>query len=263
MLRNTRELKGFSVQAWDGEIGVVDALYFDDQTWTIRYLSVYTGNWLSGHQVLISPISVTHIDSAAKLIHVVLTREQVEHSPDINMHLPVSRQHEAATLGYYGYARYWMGPYLWGPSCYPDSLALETNDASSTAISQQEEDAHLRSTEAVIGYDIDAEDGEIGHVVGFVMEDESWSLRYIEVATRNWWPGKKILVSPAWVERVSWADSKVHVALMTEVIKTAPEYAESLAVTREYESQIYFHYGRPPYSPNEVAHLSSLSLRDV
>jgi hypothetical protein len=72
-------------------------------------------------------------------------------------------------------------------------------------------DSHLRSTKAVTGYHIEALDGELGHVDGFIVDDESWAIRYMEVATRNWWPGKKVLVSPAWIDRMSWEDSKVYV----------------------------------------------------
>ena len=76
-------------------------------------------------------------------------------------------------------------------------------------VRKESTDSHLRSTEAVSGYHMEATDGEIGHLDGFIIDDEAWTIRYIEVATRNWWPGKKVLVSPAWIEGVSWPDSKV------------------------------------------------------
>jgi len=127
-------------------------------------------------------------------------------------------------------------------------------------IGRESPDSHLRSTEAVTGYDIEATDGDIGHVDGFLMDDEAWAIRYVEVATRNWWPGKKVLVSPAWIERVSWAESKVHVGLSRQAIQDAPEYVESAPITREYESRLYFHYGRPPYWLHDAEHKSAGSL---
>src|SRR5208282_6010582 len=106
---------------------------------------------------------------------VALTAKQVEHSPEIDTHQPVSRQHEAEYLGYYGYPYFWGGPYLWGPAFYPAGLAGSTN-ASAEAIPErvrsESPDSHLRSTEAVTGYHIEAVDGEIGHVDGFVVDDE-------------------------------------------------------------------------------------------
>ena len=126
MFTNATQLKGFVIRATDGELGTVDQLYFDDETWAIRYLTVDTGGWLGGRHVLISPMSVVHTDWPAKRLDVALTKKQVENSPDIDTHQPVSRQHEAAYLGYYGYPYYWGGPYLWGPAFYPAGLAIPT-----------------------------------------------------------------------------------------------------------------------------------------
>jgi hypothetical protein len=130
-------------------------------------------------------------------------------------------------------------------------------------IREESTDSHLRSTEAVTGYHVEATDGEIGHVDGFVVDDEAWAIRYAEVATRNWLPGKKVLVSPAWIERVSWADSKVYAGLSKEEIKSCPEYLLSRPLTREYENRLYVHYGRPPYWLQEAERRSSFSLSNV
>lgn len=263
MLTKTTQLKGLVIHAMDGELGSVDQLYFDDETWAIRYFTVETGGWLGGRPVLISPISVTHTDWQAKRLDVALTKKQVANSPDISAHQPVSRQHEAAYLGYYGYPYYWGGPYLWGPAFYPAGLAIPESaslEVIAERIGGQSTDSHLRSTQAVTGYHIDASDGEIGHVDGFMVDDAAWAIRYIEVATRSWWPGKKVLVSPAWIERVSWTDSKVYVGLTREVIKNGPEYVEGTPITREYENRLHLHYGRPPYWLHEQAHRPSFSM---
>jgi hypothetical protein len=266
MLTNATHLKGLVIRATDGELGTVEQFYFDDETWAIRYLIVETGGWLGGRRVLISPFSVIQTDWAARQLDVALTKNQVEHSPEIDTHQPVSRQHEAAYLGYYGYPCYWGGPYLWGPTFYPAGWKSPTSasaEATADRARRESTDSHLRSSEAVTGYDIEAADGEIGHVDGFVVDDEAWAIRYIEVATRNWWPGKKVLVSPAWIERVTWTTSKVHVGLSREAIKNGPEYVESMPITREYENRLYFHYGRPPYWIHETERQSAFSLRGV
>jgi len=130
-------------------------------------------------------------------------------------------------------------------------------------MAKESADSHLRSSQEVANYYLEAIDGEIGSVDGFVVDDEAWAIRYIEVATRNWWPGKKVLVSPAWAERVSWEDSKVYVGLTRETIKNAPEYVESMPITREYENQLHSYYGRPPYWLREAEHQSSFSLSGV
>jgi hypothetical protein len=259
-------MKGFVIRAKDGEIGSVEDFYFDDERWAIRYLTVDTGGWLSGRQVLISPISVTHTDWEAKCLDVSLTKKQVESSPDIDAHKPVTRQHEAAYLGYYGYSNYWCGANVWGPAFYPSALASPAAAAIEPIVERIQKEStlsYLRSVEAVTGYHIEATDGEIGHVDQFVVDNEAWVIRYIEVATRNWWPGKKVLVSPAWIERVSWTTSKVYLGLTREAIQSAPEYDQATGISREYEHRLHLHYGRPPYWLHEVGHASSLALSGV
>jgi hypothetical protein len=266
MLRNAKDLHGFTIRATDGEFGTVEQVYFDDDTWAVRYLIVETGDWLVGRVVLISPISVVQTDWRAQRLNVALTKKQVANSPDINTHRPVSRQHEAAYNQYYGYPSYWGAPFPEGPgdfaagSLIPTAAAVEAMAARTPAEST---DSHLRSTEAVTGFHMDAVDGEIGHVDGFVMDDAAWAIRYIEVATRNWWPGKKVLVSPAWIERMKWEDSKVFTRLYREAIQHAPEYVESTPITRDYENRLYAHYGQPPYWLREAERESSLSLSGV
>jgi len=260
MLMNAKHIKGLVIRATDGELGTVDQFYFDDETWAIRYLTVETGGWLGGRQVLVSPYSIVNTDWENRRLDVALTKDQVEKSPAIDTHKPVSRQHEAAYLGYYIYPYYWGGPYTWGPSFYPSGLSIPTTismESMEDRILRESTDSHLQSTEAVTGYHVEASDGEFGHVDGFVVDDSDWAIRYIEVATRNWWPGKKVLVSPAWIERVTWKDSKVYTGLTQETIKGAPEYVESKPVSREYELQLYMHYGRPPYWLPEPTHKAS------
>jgi hypothetical protein len=250
MLMNAKHLKGFTIGAVDGELGTVDDFYFDDETWAVRYLTVDTGGWLGGRPVLISPYSIIRTDWQAKRFDVELTKKQVENSPDINTHLPVSRQHETEYLGYYGYPYYWDGPYLWGPAFFPAGAGVPTTARTAAMVEKDRKesaDTHLRSANAVKGYSIEASDGEIGHVDGFIVDDQMWSVRYFEAATRNWWPGKTVLFSPAWIDRVDWMKSEVRVGLTRDAIQTGPEYDESIAITREYENRLHSHYGQAPY----------------
>jgi hypothetical protein len=263
MLTSANRLKGLVIHATDGEIGTVEQFYFDDETWTIRYLTIETGGWLHGRRVLISPISVVNTDCQRKRLDVALTKKQVESSPNIDTHKPVSRQHEADYLGYYGYPYYWGGPYLWGPAYVPIGLAApmpSSKKALADRIRNESADSHLRSTEATTGYHIQATDGEIGHLQGFIVEDEAWAIRYIVAETRNWWPGKKILISPSWIQDVSWEASNVYVGLSQHTIMHGPEFIESMPITREYEDRLHLHYGRPPYWQREPHPDSSLSL---
>jgi len=245
MLKAASNLKGMSIAATDGDIGSVQDLYFDDMTWTIRYLVVDTGTWLPGRKVLISPMSVASGDRS-HAVPVRLTKSQVQNSPSVDADKPVNRQYEEEFSQYYGFPYYWSGPYRWGSDPYPGAGAA-TAGAIPAAMVAGAGDPALRSMRDVTGYYIEATDGDIGHVEDFLVDDHEWAIRYIVVDTRNWWPGKKVVVSPGWISRVSWADSKVYVDLSRDGIRTAPEYDPDRAVEREYENRLFTHYGRRNY----------------
>jgi hypothetical protein len=95
-------------------------------------------------------------------------------------------------------------------------------------------------------------DGEIGHIEDFIIDDETWAIRYLIINTGNWWPGKQVLVSPHWIERVRWSESKVFFDLSRDTIKESPEYTEESLITREYEIGLHRHYDRPGYWIDEL-----------
>jgi len=247
MQYSVKHVKGYDIGATDGDIGKLDDFYFDDESWTIRYLVAETGSWLLNRKVLISPFALGKADLSKKRVNVTLTKKQVEESPSIDTDKPVSRQHEASYLDYYGYPHYWGGPYLWGPVTYPQlSDAAQRRNEEARAEREEGNDLHLRSANKVTGYHIEATDGDIGHVEDFIIDGETWEIRYIVVDTQNWWPGKKVLVAPQWIGRVSWNDSKVYVDLSRETIKNGPEYHPD-ALNRKYEETLYDYYKRPKY----------------
>jgi len=254
MLKSTSDLRGLAITAVDGAIGDVETYYFDDATWTIRYLVVNTGSWLESKQVLISPLSIRQVDVITNQIYVDLTMKQVKNSPNIDTHKPVSRQQETKFLDHYGYPYYWGGPFLWGAAAAPAMAAAAPMPARQTAaelqtgrVERDPADARLRSTTEITGYHIQATDGEIGHVEDFIVDEETWAVRYLVIDTSNWWFGKKVLISPQWIESISWTESKVVVDLRQEEIKNSPEYDKENLVTREYETSLHRHYNRKGY----------------
>jgi hypothetical protein len=172
-------------------------------------------------------------------------------SPDIDTDRPVSRQQEIEYDRYYGYPSYWTGPYLWGG--YPAPFLSDTPASSFEQErrwelgAQEGGDPHLRSAAAVIGYHISATDGDIGHVEDFLLDEATWAIRYMVVDTRNWWPGKKVLVSPGWIADVDWDASTVGVEMSREQVRNSPEYDPSAPLQRDYESRLHDHYGRAGY----------------
>jgi len=249
MLYKAKELKGYKLHSLDGEIGKVKEFYFDDTHWTIRYLVADTGHWLMDRQVLLSPYALVAVNNEKQYIAVDLTKQQIEDSPSLDSHKPVSRQFEDAYYGYYGWPGYGV-PYMWGPYPY---IVRDRKQWKESADSKKAWDPHLRSTHDVSGRNVQALDGEIGHVEDFVIDDETWAIRYLIIDTLNWWPGKKVLISPRWIERVSWSEGKVFVNLRREAIKQSPEYTEESLITRDYETGLHRHYNRRGYWVDELA----------
>lgn len=245
MLRSAKHLRGYKIAATDGEIGGLHELLFDDQTWTVRYLVADTGGWLAGRMVLLSPVALAEGDWEGKKLHVQLNKQQVEDSPDISTDQPVSRHYELEYYRYYGWPYYWGRAGLWGQGMYPVDLATVDEIQEEASPPDDHVDPHMRSTNEVTQYNIQARDGEIGHVSDFLVDDQTWSIRYMLVDTRNWLPGKHVLVAPEWIEEVNWEDARVRVDLVREAIKNAPEYNPSTQIDSGYEDRLREHYGRP------------------
>lgn len=249
MLYKAKKLNNYQLKASDGEIGKVSDLYFDDRYWTVRYLVVNTGNWLTGRQVLISPYALDGVDPEEEQIKVKLTIKEIEESPSLEADKPVSRQYEYSYYSYFGWPGYWYGPYTWGGYYYP---ALPT--ARPQVPSEEHKwDPDLRSTDEVRGYDIKARDGDIGHIEDFLVDDKTWAIRYLLVDTRDWLPGKHVLLSPEWAEDVDWVLRDVAVDLTRDVIKQAPEYTDETIIDRDYEENLHSYYDRERYWIREEA----------
>jgi hypothetical protein len=249
MLNKAKILKGYTLDSLNGEIGKVTDFYFDDKHWAVRYLVADTGGWLANRQVLISPYALGGVDKVEESLIVNLTKKQIEDSPSLDTDKPVSRQFEETYYGYYEWPVYWSGPYAWGE--YPTLERDRENWREAVRRTENAWDPHLRSAHAVSGYHIQANDGEIGHVEDFLIDDDSWAIRYLIIDPKNWWPGKKILVSPRWSTNVSWSQSKVFFNLSREEIRKAPEYTDDSLVNRDYESGLFRHYDRAGYWDEE------------
>lgn len=254
MLNSLKRINGTTIQASDGAIGEVAEAYFDDERWTVRYLVVDTGNWLNERKVLISPYAVKHpARSMGEPIEVNLSKQQVQDSPDIDTHKPVSRRHEQEFLGYYAYPDYWGGGELWAMGGFPIVTPTTPADGGGERIQREQErvapeDVHLRSSEHVSGYEIQANDGSIGHVSDFILDDESWAIRYLVVDTNNWWPGgKSVLIAVDWIDSIDWSERKVWVKLTRQQVRNSPPYEEARLIERGYEEDLYAQYGRTGY----------------
>jgi sporulation protein YlmC with PRC-barrel domain len=232
------ELRGAAIHATDDTLGSLQDLDFDDEDWVARYFVVDTSTWLPGRQVLISPASIERFSPSERAVYLNLTRNQIENSPSIDAAQPISREQETSLADYYGWPSYWS------------ILTGRTHPALGKATAQVATETHLRSANDLVGYYLHASDGDLGHVYDLVIEEFTWTIRYLAIDTRNWWPGKKVLVAPAWIEEVDWAHVTVRVDLTRQAIRSSPEYHPEMPLERSYEQELWEHYGHRPYWTN-------------
>jgi uncharacterized protein YrrD len=251
MLQVISALKGFAIEATDGRIGTVADFLFDDRSWKVLWLVVDTGGWLKGRKVLIHPSAISYVGLRDELFEVKLTKAQVEGSPELLEHQPVSEQMQAQLCDYYSWDPRWGGPYLGGgvgamssPMMAPPYLGFQTGAATDFDIDgSQAGDPHLRSVFEVIGYHIHALDGDIGHVENFMFENDDWSLRYFIVDTSNWWFGKHVLIAMQAVRTVEWSDRHVRLDVTREQVSTSPAWDPLVAFNEFEKTHLHDHYG--------------------
>ena len=239
MLQSIKQVCGDKIGASDGEIGQVKDFYFDDKRWVVRYMVADTGNWLTGRQVLISPHAFKSLYQGGKVLIVNLTKKQIENSPSIDLHKPVSRQYEEEYYRYYGWPDYWQGDGIWGMSGFPivtEGSKPSSNEPRTKNYEKPEHfDTHLRSAQAIIGYQIQAGEDIVGSVTDFMMDDKSWVIDQFVVNTGNRFTGKKVLLSPSQINRISYEESKVFVNLtkeaIAELLPHQEDYANIVAAT--------------------------------
>ena len=232
MLHLARKIRGATIRAVDGDIGAVEDFYFEEDRWTVRYLLVDTGKWMSGKKVLLSPMSVVGDWNVAE-VRVSLNKQQVWDSPAFDPTGPISHDSETRVLGYYGYPYYWSAIGVWGAFDHPAALlaapAAPSSDPAKPA-GIDPESRRLRSISKSTGYHLHATDGEIGHVDDFLIGQKSWRIRYLRVDTSNWIGGRSVIVSSEALQHLDKEHGTLHVGVTRDAIKHSPSF-ESIEPT--------------------------------
>ena len=194
MLIQLSALHNWTVAADDDDIGAIVDVHYDDERWDARHLVVETGGWLDARRVLLPPSSLRRAHGDVGKLRASLTREQVAASADVDVDRPVGQ--------------------VVAPAPAVDALT-DTSDAATRQ-------SHLRSARELIGYRMQAEDGDAGDVDDVAIDDETWAVRGLVVDARRWWPGGRVLVEPASIVEVDWAGGTVAVRLTREQVKQLP-----------------------------------------
>jgi hypothetical protein len=248
MLGFASALKGRALNASDGEIGEIADFLFDDRSWAARWLVVEAGPWLNKSKFLLHPAAIGKAERGRPDLPVNLTKAQVEGSPGLSEHEPVSMQMERHLYDYYGWepmslesvsgANAIASKYS-APPLFMVAPRAETSD------SLQDSDPHLRSVDAIGGYHVVGVDGGIGQATDLLVDDAGWSFPYLVVDTGTWWSGKHVLISRHAVREISWAEREIRVEVSRLQVKASPAWTALGDVDANYEKDLHDHYDWP------------------
>ncbi len=245
MLIAFSRIKNTVLEGTDDKVGTIADLLIDGDSWDVRYIVADSGIWLPGREFLISPTVLSDCDWHDHAARVEMTRDKVRTSPGVDAASPVSRRMERALALHYGWPTYWYGGAVGPAATIPPGPEVATDDRR--PIGDEDELPNLRSVSELSGYYLQAADGDLGHIEDLIVDDEAWVIRYIAVDTKNWLPGRKVLVAPDWFTDVSWADATASVDLPQDKIKQAPSYIPTQPINRDSEERLYDFYGRERY----------------
>lgn len=225
MIRNVKKIIGYTLGTIDGKIGEVKDFYFDDKTWTIRYLIVETGSLFFKRKVLISTQALVPPDWDKEILPVNLNIQQVENSPEIDIEKPVSRQQEMELNKHYSWKDY------------------RTEDFNVGSINN--EDQHLRSFVEVTNYKVKANNGEVGKINDFLIDDTTWKINFIVADALLTPPAKFVPVLSKLIKEIQWENATILIDSTVEKIKNSPQYFTDEPIDEAYVESVYNYCGIP------------------
>ena len=92
----------------------------------------------------------------------------------------------------------------------------------------------------VVGYKVEATDGDIGKVDE---KSNEAGVGYIVVDTGPWIFGKKVMLPAGVINRIDVSDGKVYVDRTKDEIKSAPEFDETAYRDKTYRDSLGGYYG--------------------
>lgn len=242
-LHRTAEIIGCTAQAIDGKAGSIHDILFDDDSWKVRYLVVRSGVWLEERMVLIPPQAFLYATEGAHEVHVTLSCDQIRQSRSLEADPPfyLQRQIDAATTA----PTLWMTyGSLYDPviPLYGPALMQAPPEGADVKREKPDYDPHLRSVREISGYQLEDADGEAGQLVGFLVDNEVWALRYVVIQTGSWFAKQQRLLTVSHISAINWERRTLTTSLHRERIAASPEYADALLLDPAFENRLLQYY---------------------
>lgn len=227
MLVNANDVLGYRIGVDGAPAAVLRDLLIGQDSATVRYLVTDSEAWLATSSVLLAPGVVVGIDRDQQMLQTGLDRALLDRAPGLPRGTPPGREHERRLHDHFGWTPYW--------------------DSAGDDPAGGDRDEQLLSARHLIGFYAQAVDGAVGHVEDLIVDLQAWQVRYLEIDTRNWVPGRRVLVAPGWLHAIDRPNRTVALDLSRELVRSSPPYDRKAPLDRSLEENLYRHYGRTGY----------------
>jgi hypothetical protein len=252
MLWGLKSLKKCSVVASDGKLGNFDNAFFERDRWVVPLISIKTGPWLLGRSVLLAPDFVRRIQTRNHRMQIDISKREILRHKTVDQETAISRRKDEDVRNYYGWPLFWgyvPGPDLYYPVTgihqfqFPGVAAEFTPEPKDVVLHTPT--GQLKDGEEILGFKVQAIDGEIGYVQDLMIDLEKWKVSYLVVETGSWFYHDRVAISTQWVRDILDLDIQLEVDLMRDTIERSPTpLDESKPWTHAQEQKLYDYYAR-------------------
>lgn len=234
MLKSIKDIQNYTLRTQDGATAVIKDFLIDDFNWLVRYLVVQYGD----RQVALSTTILHAFDDEQEEITTRLSEAAILDGPVVDLDLPLTRADEELLSQHYGWTPYWQtGEEKDIPTTLPgDMSAVPLADMQADIERKREKlvpvtggtnkESHIRSTNELVGFTISARGDDAGKLTDILFQASDWDLHYLVVDTGGLLPGKKVILSPQWVQKIDLAAGRILVDLDQDVLHKSPELSE-------------------------------------
>ena len=213
-----KQLIGYTIKASDGDIGAVEEFYFDEDAWRVAYALVNLSDISERRHVLISLDTFMEPDWKRKRFLINATRELVRQSPDADRGLLSAIGIASDVTSYYDWPVYWNPAGAITPSMIAGKQQRAAVIEESVAVQQ------LRGVKALIGFKVTGDDGTIGRLDDFVVDDVMWDIRSLAILFDRAGEEGMIQVSPDMVSHIYEARGELSITLRKELVRKNTSY---------------------------------------
>lgn len=217
-------LRRFHAMIPSTRLGTVDSLYFDQDDWAVRFISLtHRSGQMGLRSTLVSPLSVSRVrfDDGALDIDTSgepyeLAQAELQQTINPRMTIAVSR--------HYRLPAFWLGDRAWGDHASPAELARSARGPDLIdGRAMPDPPPILHPHTMLMGREVFTPDGRLGVISDLLVDSVTWRIRYFIVWLQA--PGEtgEILLSPFWVNGPP-KKPRVTVPMTTEAVVNGPNF---------------------------------------